>query len=48
MGVERLELARAYLDLGDTDTARTLLQEVLHGDDPGAATDAARLLRTLD
>lgn len=48
VGVERLELARAYLDLGDTDTARTLLQEVLHGDDPGAATDAARLLRTLD
>lgn len=48
VGVERLELARAYLDLGDTDTARTLLQEVVDGDDPDAATDAARLLRTLD
>lgn len=48
VGVERLELARAYLDLGDTDTARTLLQEVVEGDDPDAATDAARLLRTLD
>lgn len=48
VGVERLELARAYLELGDTDTARTLLQEVVDGDDAGAATDAARLLRTLD
>ncbi len=47
-GVERLELARAYLDLGDTDTARSLLREVAAGDDAAAATEAAALLRTLD
>lgn len=47
-GVERLELARAYLDLGDTHTARGLLVEVAASDDPAASAEAARLLRTLD
>ncbi|NYZ63839.1 hypothetical protein H0E82_13885 [Luteimonas sp. SJ-16] len=46
-GVERLELARAYLDLGDTATARTLLAEVAAGDDTAARDEAAQLLRTL-
>ncbi|UNK43638.1 ferrous iron transporter B [Luteimonas sp. S4-F44] len=45
--IERLELARAYIDLGDVDTARSLLQDVAGGGDPIAAAEAARLLRTL-
>jgi len=47
IGIERIELARAYIDLGDTETARTLLQEVVDGDDLVAAAQAAQLLRTL-
>src|SRR5690606_23771183 len=43
-GRERLELAVAYLDLGDVDTARTLLREVLAGQDPAARDEAAHLL----
>ncbi|TWT23829.1 ferrous iron transporter B [Luteimonas marina] len=46
-GQERIELARAYLDLGDTDTARTLLQEVADFGDAGARGEAQRLLREL-
>jgi len=46
-GIERLELARAYIDLGDVDTARGLLQDVADGGDPVAAAEAVRLLRTL-
>ncbi|MDR7193788.1 type IV pilus assembly protein FimV [Luteimonas terrae] len=48
IGVERIELARAYIDLGDTETARSLLLEVVEGDDLSAAAQAAQLLRTLD
>lgn len=47
VGHERLELARAYLDLGDIDTARTLLQEVADGGDAAARGEATRLLREL-
>ncbi|MGO3126779.1 MAG: FimV/HubP family polar landmark protein [Luteimonas sp.] len=47
IGVERIELARAYIDLGDTGTARGLLQEVVDGDDRASAAQAAQLLRTL-
>ncbi|MCA1714139.1 MAG: hypothetical protein LC715_03090, partial [Gammaproteobacteria bacterium] len=47
-GNERLELARAYLDLGDDDAARALLREVLDGRDPAARAEAARLLRDLN
>ena len=47
VGVERIELARAYIDLGDTGTARILLQEVVEGDDLAAAAQAVQLLRTL-
>ena len=46
-GVERIELARAYIELGDTETARSLLQETVDGDDPAAAAQAAQMLRTL-
>lgn len=46
-GRERLELARAYLDLGDQVTARSLLNEVLAGTDPQARNEAMRLLREL-
>ncbi|MCD9007251.1 ferrous iron transporter B [Luteimonas sp. XNQY3] len=47
IGVERIELARAYIDLGDTETARSLLLEVVEGDDLAVAAQAAQLLRTL-
>src|SRR5690606_25138834 len=46
-GRERLELAIAYLDLGDAETARTLLREVLAGQDPAARDEAAQLLREI-
>ena len=43
-GAERIELARAYLDLGDVDTARDLLQEVVDAGDHSARAEASRLL----
>lgn len=46
-GRERLELAIAYLDLGDAETARTLLNEVATGADPGARNEALELLARL-
>lgn len=46
-GQERVELARAYLDLGDTETARSLLQEVADFGDPEARGQALQLLREL-
>ncbi len=46
-GRDRIELARAYADLGDRSTARSLLQEVMAGGDNGARDEAARLLQTL-
>jgi pilus assembly protein FimV len=44
---EQLDLAQAYLDVGDEDAARTLLREVIDGRDPAAREAAARLLREL-
>lgn len=44
---ERLELARAYLDLGDRDSARQLLDEVAGSDDGAARQQASRMLREL-
>jgi len=44
---QKLELARAYLDLGDDDAARAVLREVLDGRDPAARETAAALLRDL-
>ncbi|SKC44663.1 FimV/HubP family polar landmark protein [Pseudoxanthomonas indica] len=46
-GRERLELAIAYLDLGDTVTARDLLNEVVAGNDDVARQEALQLLREL-
>ena len=44
---QQLELARAYLDMGDDKAARELLRDVLDGRDPAARAEAARLLRDL-
>lgn len=44
---EQLDLAQAYLDVGDEEAARTLLREVMDGRDPVAREAAARLLREL-
>ena len=46
-GRERLELAIAYLDLGDVETARDLLNEVALGGDATARDEAMQLLREL-
>lgn len=46
-GRDRLELAVAYLDLGDTETARSLLLEVAQGPDPAARAEAVALLGQL-
>lgn len=43
-GRDRLELAVAYLDLGDKDSARSLLLEVAAGGDPEARAEATALL----
>lgn len=45
---ERLELAQAYLDLGDHDSARQLLGEVAATGDPAARQQASRMLRELE
>lgn len=45
---ERLELARAYLDLGDLAGARQLLGEVVINGDHSARQQAARMLRELE
>ncbi len=47
VGRERLELAVAYMDLGDHETARTLLIEVAANGDPTAQTEARQLLERL-
>lgn len=47
LGRDRIDLARAYLDLGDTDTARTLLREVIVMGDAAAREEAAQVLREL-
>ncbi|WP_313348347.1 FimV/HubP family polar landmark protein [Stenotrophomonas sp.] len=46
-GRDRLELAIAYLDLGDADTARTLLQEVATAGDLHSQLQARELLARL-
>ncbi|MFL9584797.1 type IV pilus assembly protein FimV [Stenotrophomonas sp. AB1(2024)] len=46
-GRGRLELAIAYLDLGDADTARTLLLEVAQAGDPHSQQQAHELLSRL-
>ena len=46
-GRERLELAIANLDLGDLETARDLLNEVVAGGDAAARNEATLLLREI-
>ena len=45
---ERLELAQAYLDLGDRDSARQLLAEVEVSGDPASRQQASRMLHELE
>jgi pilus assembly protein FimV len=44
---QQLDLARAYLDMGDDDAARAVLRSVLDSRDPAARDTAARMLRDL-
>jgi pilus assembly protein FimV len=44
----RIELAKAYLDIGDLDGARSMLEEVLAEGGPTAKAEAARLLKDMD
>ncbi len=47
-GQMRLDLAKAYLDMGDRDTARTLLNEIAaSGDTETVRSEAARMLQEL-
>lgn len=46
-GRDRLELAVAYMDLGDKDTARGLLLEVTATGDEATRAEAAQLLERL-
>jgi pilus assembly protein FimV len=43
----RLELAKAYIEIGDTDGARGMLQEVLAEGSEPARAEAARLLKQI-
>ncbi len=43
----RLELAKAYIEIGDTDGARGMLQEVLAEGAPAARVEAERLLKQI-
>lgn len=47
-GMERLELARAYLELGDRESARQLLGELVVNGNLDARQQAARLLREIE
>ena len=44
---ERLDLAIAYLDMGDTETAREMLEEALASRDPQVRGEAEQLLREI-
>mgnify|MGYP001812937655 FL=1 len=43
----KLDLARAYMDMGDPDGARSILEEVLDEGDEGQRADAERLIQSL-
>jgi pilus assembly protein FimV len=43
----RIELAKAYLAIGDLDGARSMLEEVLAEGGPGARSEAARILKEI-
>lgn len=44
----KLDLAQAYLDMGEPDLAKGLLDEVIEGGNPGQRDTAQNLLKTLD
>jgi pilus assembly protein FimV len=44
----KLDLARAYLDMGDPDGARSILNEVIEEGDPAQRQEARQLLDSLD
>ncbi len=44
----KLDLARAYVDMGDPDGARSILNEVLEEGDPSQRQEARQLLDSLD
>jgi pilus assembly protein FimV len=43
----KLDLARAYMDMGDPDGARSILEEVIAEGDSAQQVDAKRLLEKL-
>jgi len=43
----KLDLARAYMDMGDPDGARSILQEVLGEGSSSQKQEAQRLIETL-
>ena len=43
----KLDLARAYVDMGDPEGARSILEEVLHEGDPGQKDEAQQILDSL-
>ena len=43
----RIDLARAYLDFGDLEGARSMLEEVLAEGGPSAKAEAARILKDM-
>jgi pilus assembly protein FimV len=43
----RIELAKAYLAIGDLDGARSMLEEVLAEGGAGARSEAARILKEI-
>jgi pilus assembly protein FimV len=43
----RIELAKAYLAIGDLDGARSMLEEVLAEGGPNARSEAARILKEI-
>jgi pilus assembly protein FimV len=43
----KLDLARAYMDMGDPDGARSILEEVLHEGNPNQKQEAQRLIDSI-
>jgi pilus assembly protein FimV len=48
MADTKLDLARAYIDMGDADSARGVLEEVIDEGDDNQSVEAKRLLESLD
>ena len=43
----KLDLARAYMDMGDPDGARSILEEVLPEGNPSQKQEAQRLMESI-